>query len=287
MLTLCRASAALAVDQVVNNCSNDTELQNDWGVLQASGGGTLSFACGPALIVLTHGTLVANSLADTVIDGAGAITLSGGDATRILTVIAGNTVTLKDVTFAHGYDAGDGGCVWSQGVLRLDHAVVDHCRAGNDGGAILSADGSSVFVTNNSLISYNTATRDCGGICSFGLGLLVDHSIVDHNTSTTRYAGAIGGINQITINQSTISNNQAYSDGGAFFNNDQMLVQVSILTGNVSTIRVGRRDRQRRRGAEDPSEPAERQPGVLRRWNRESFGTRDADVRPLRRHGLT
>lgn len=225
---------ALASDQVVNNCSTDTELQSDMAALQASGGGTLTFACGPASIVLTGGTLYTFS-ADAVVDGGDAVTLSGNNVTQLFTVSAGRSLTLKNITLTLGYSSSDGGCIYSAGVLILNHAILDQCRAGNDGGGIFSGTGGVVVVFNNSVISYNTANRDCGGICEFGVSLLVDHSTVDHNTSATRYAGGIGGVNLMVIRNSTISNNTAFSDGGGIFNNDGAFVEDSVVTGNSSS----------------------------------------------------
>ena len=182
------APAVLASDQVVNNCSNDTELRNDWAALQSSGGGTLTFACGAASIVLTGGDLPL-TVADAIVDGGGVVTLSGGNLTRLFTVGGSRALTLRTITLTLGYSVSDGGCVWSAGVLTLDHAVVEGCHAGNDGGGIFSSGGGKVVIHSNSVIRDNTANRDCGGICQFGVSLVVTDSHVDNNTSVTRYAG--------------------------------------------------------------------------------------------------
>lgn len=56
---------------IVTNCSNDTDFSN-----KLAGGGTITFNCGTATIVLTSTKTIT---ADTVIDGANKITLSGGE----------------------------------------------------------------------------------------------------------------------------------------------------------------------------------------------------------------
>jgi hypothetical protein len=63
------ASRAVASDQIVANCSNDTELRSDWNAMQSDGDsprGTLTFNCGTATIVLSG--FLANST-NTIIFG--------------------------------------------------------------------------------------------------------------------------------------------------------------------------------------------------------------------------
>lgn len=50
-------SPAGAANEVVTDCSNETQLRTKLTAMQSSGGGTLTFACGTATIVLTAGQL--------------------------------------------------------------------------------------------------------------------------------------------------------------------------------------------------------------------------------------
>ena len=81
-------------NQVVNNCSNDTELRADLTAMQSSGGGTLTFNCGPATIVLDSAAGPLPTITtDCAVDGAGKITISGNDATYIFQINPGKSLT--------------------------------------------------------------------------------------------------------------------------------------------------------------------------------------------------
>src|SRR5437870_5595977 len=64
-----------------------------------SGGGTVTFNCGgAATIVISEKTITA----DTTIDGADTITLSGNNANRLFTVSNGASLTLQNLTLKSG-----------------------------------------------------------------------------------------------------------------------------------------------------------------------------------------
>ena len=150
------AGVAAASDQIVNNCSNDTELRSDWNALQATGGGTLTFNCGLAAIVLTGGALT-QATTSVVVDGGDLMTLSGGNASRIFVVSASQTLIVKNITLTLGY-ALDGGCLWSDGDVQLFHAIVASCHATNDGVQSRSSrTGRSSF----SRTAISTTTQPC------------------------------------------------------------------------------------------------------------------------------
>src|SRR5262250_2429292 len=73
---------------VVPNCSSDADL-----ISKLSGGGRVTFACGPATIVL--GSTQTINL-NTTIDGSGKITLSGGGARRLF-VVSHNRLQLDNI----------------------------------------------------------------------------------------------------------------------------------------------------------------------------------------------
>ena len=235
LLLPCVAAPATA-DQVVTNCSNDTQLRNAWNAIQGNpdGGDLLSFNCGTAVIVITGGPLT--SVRNTIVFGAGLITLSGGNSTRIFTVATGGALTLSGITLTLGSasgsgSAGDGGCIWSDGSLTLYGTIVDNCYASNDGGGIFSSANGQITIDRGSTIRNNIAQRDCGGICSYGPSLTVNGSAIDRNQAF-RFAGGIGGAHDIAIDHSTVSNNTAQGDGGGVFNNDDLIVRDSVFIGN-------------------------------------------------------
>ena len=203
MVLLPCVAPSVVADEVVTDCSNDTEFRNDWNAIQSNpdAGDVLTFNCGTTAIVLTGGYLT--NVRHTIVDGAGVITLSGGNATRIFSIAAGGDLTLKNLTLTLGNapgagSAGDGGCIWSDGALTLVNTIVDGCHANNDGGGIYSSTNGQIIIDGSS-IRNNTAQRDCGGICEYGVSLYVVGSVIDRNQAVTRYAGGIGGANSIQI----------------------------------------------------------------------------------------
>lgn len=130
LITLARAALTLgasppiahAVDQVVTNCSNDTELRADLTTLQ-SGGGMLTFDCGTATIVL--GAQLPDINTNITIDGDGRITVSGVSAVRLFRISGLGTLTLKRMVLERGYGgSSNGGAIVNDGRLTLDDTTI-------------------------------------------------------------------------------------------------------------------------------------------------------------------
>src|SRR3712207_5767368 len=86
------AHPARAADAVVTDCTSDVDLRQKLAAMQSSGGGTLTFSCGPtpAGINLTGGVLPPITQ-NTTLDGGDQITLSGMNLSRLLIVNGGAT----------------------------------------------------------------------------------------------------------------------------------------------------------------------------------------------------
>ena len=76
------AAPVWAANEIVTDCSNETQLRTKLTAMQSSSGGTLTFACGVATIVLTTGRLP-DITQNTIIDGDNKITLRGGNSSRL------------------------------------------------------------------------------------------------------------------------------------------------------------------------------------------------------------
>ncbi len=101
---------------VVTDCSNDTQFST-----LLARAGTVTFNCGgvgaaATITVSSVKTIAAN----TTVDGAGKITLSGGNARRIFTVNSGATLALNNLTLTSGNAVG-GGLIRNDGVLLSHH----------------------------------------------------------------------------------------------------------------------------------------------------------------------
>ena len=164
---------------------------------------------------------------------------------------------------------GDGGGVWSDGILTIVNSVLTTNRAsvayndenGGDGGGIYIAAGSGTVLISNSTLTTNSAGGITepgtgtggrgGGIFNAGDDTRVENTTLDLNfagqaTSPTGNGGNGGGIynyqGTITITNSTLYNNRAgYSDhasggsGGGLVNNGGLVeLHESTLVNNMT-----------------------------------------------------
>ncbi len=181
-------------------------------------GGTLSFDCGPSphTIVLTSQKFL---LDGAVIDGGDLITLSGGNSTRIFWVSQQARVTIQHITLTRGFADGGGAIFvepnWSGAytALTVDDVQFTNNTSSSFGGAV-GAQHADLLIT-NSVFSENSAAQTGGGI-SFNDGALTLHaSIVADNDAITRGGGLeVSSANPLTIEQSTIHNNELTGTSG-------------------------------------------------------------------------
>jgi predicted outer membrane repeat protein len=130
-----------------------------------AGGGTVTFNCGgPKTIpVLT----VKNITQNTVIDGGGIITITGGLATALFHVVPTTTLTMSNITLDSAYNTNSsGGAIWSGGALTLTNVTIQNSltnlSAQYCGGALIAA-GETLIV--DSKFNNNTAVLGGGAIC--------------------------------------------------------------------------------------------------------------------------
>lgn len=120
-----------------------------------AGGGTISFNCGGDATIRINALI--EIAADTIIDGAGKITLDGAGATRIFYVNKwekrnGTLLELRNISLVNGRASGAldpefGGCIYARRSLtRLVNATLRNCEASGRGGA-LNIYGGEAFVT--------------------------------------------------------------------------------------------------------------------------------------------
>ena len=236
--------------------------------------GTITFdpALAGGTILLTSGPLVVDK--PLTIDGSGApgLSLSGGDADRVLIVEPTGDATVSHLTLKDGYGWQVGGAVLNNGTLTLDHVTVTSSTMATDagdfwqgGGGIYNGDGATLnlvdsAVTDNvsgwtgagvysffnttttiirSTISGNLALDVAGGMRILGNGEIVN-STISGNTSTTWHGGALFLTDgAMTVLNSTIVGNHAPSGttGGLFVgtfgtSNASLSLQNSIVANN-------------------------------------------------------
>jgi Ca2+-binding RTX toxin-like protein len=230
----------------------------------AAGADTITFS--PAVtgaIVLTSGEISIDDAALTIQGpGASRLAIDGNNASRLFTIPGGDanrTTVISGLTLRNGNaGSGSGGAIrmtGTGGTLTLSDSVVSGNEAGDDGGALYTADGTvnalnTVFTGNaagddggsafldanqkiqtwrNVTISGNTAGGDGGGIMFYSLynATLVENSTISGNTAGRTGGGVYlyktgdddvpSGSPSVVIRGTTISGNTAVDGGGGVY----------------------------------------------------------------------
>ena len=90
-------AATLTVTDCTTQSGNANRLAET--ITAAASGDTIDFSCGTVTIPFTAQIIIDKDL---TINGAGAITFDGGNATRFFTVNSGNSLTVDGITFQNG-----------------------------------------------------------------------------------------------------------------------------------------------------------------------------------------
>lgn len=140
--------------------------------------------------------------------GAANLTISGNNAHRVLNIASGSSVVLQDLTIAHGRGSTGGGLV-NNGTLTVSDAV---------------------FASNYASVG--------SGFFNFGTALVSDSAFTGNQGDT---GGGISNFNNnLTVINSTFSNNQVASYGGAIYNNNGTVKVInSTLYNNAADIGGG------------------------------------------------
>ncbi len=241
----------------VTNCADDGSTGSLRALVAASISGDTIDLTGLACdrITLTEGVI------DIEVDdltlrgpGASALTIDGNAADRVLRHAASGTLTIENLTLAHGRhvatgtDIGYGGCLAAAGNVILSGSVVRDCTAigvGSYGGGVLSGP----LTMRNSTISGNTAFGDHptngtaaygGGAFSYGVDLVDstisgNSAIGTHNPPLSHWeigGGLFVARNGGIIERSTIDNNYAMRFAGGLTQEGDLILRNSTISGN-------------------------------------------------------
>ena len=194
----------------VANCSGDADFSN-----KLVGGGTITFDCGAATIVLSSTKIIA---ANTTIDGGGNITLSGDNARRLFVVNSGARLELQNIVIEQGFsDSGDGGAIRNFDTLIIVNSKFLNNRTSSawSGGAIYS----NGHLTISSSGFSNNQGGSAGAIYAQATVANINHSTFDHNQAIDTGAFGFGGALLLTdsanafVTSSSFSQNQARNGG--------------------------------------------------------------------------
>lgn len=197
---------------------------------------------GTDLIIMNNGTLTING------PGANLLTISGNNASRVITNNTGAVTNINNIRVTGGtgvstVTTGRGGGVYnSGGTLTLTNLIITGNTAANGGGT--NNAGTATLTLINCDVSNNSATGAGGGMQNFsGNTLNLINTTVSRNTSnsTLTGGGAIQANGTITMSNVTMSGNTAQGgDGGAMYYNGQGLaINNSTIANNTATSDTG------------------------------------------------
>lgn len=207
--TLREAIEAANTDNAVGGCT------------AGNGNDTITFA--PALngrTITLAGTHL--SLTSTLsIDGGGVITISGNNASGVISVGQSISVTLTGLTIRDGtgFEVGPfvyGGGIYGDGsVITIINSTVA-LNTARIGGGIFGSRYSSLTII-NSTVTSNTATHQGGGISVFQSDITLTNSNIEANTA--KDGGGIYSYSSIMLitNSKVLSNKAASGYGGGIF----------------------------------------------------------------------
>lgn len=217
----------------------------------------MTFSCGSAAatIAVTSEITVPK---DTVIDGAGLITLDGGGKNRILVAANNRSLSVRNMRFINGAasqdmtGAGIGGAVSGPYLDRIEviNSVFENNTAGRGGGAVGVGTAGSLVIS-GSTFKGNTSWYG-GAVYSLLSPLTIVNSVFTGNSTTTSGGlgdgGAIGtdGASadpndsiggDVKICGTQITNNKGYGNGGGaylwVYPPDRIIIERSTISNNV------------------------------------------------------
>jgi len=199
-------------------------------VAALSGGGAVSFNCGPAPVTIPI-TAQRTVTANTSIDGNGLVTLSGGGASiqLFLLTTAGVTLNLSNLTIR---DFGRPAAYISSGLVNVNNTTfIGHQRA-----ALVNIGGNAQLSIRASTFLSNTSNGSGGAIYNAGV-LTVTDSLFQNNFTASSYNGgaisnAVVGA-RASIDRSTFRENQG-GYGGAIENHAAMTITHSAILSNTA-----------------------------------------------------
>ncbi|HEY4059170.1 MAG TPA: right-handed parallel beta-helix repeat-containing protein [Kofleriaceae bacterium] len=232
----------------------------------ATAGGVIVFSCGADPVTITVASAITMTK-ETIIDGGGKVTLSGGDASRILYLDSGYDtptprLTVQRLTFIKGKSpatgedtAQGGGAIYRDGgsLTVIDSVFTDNHgpEIGQDtaGGAIYGFGGGDTIIVGSSF--NNNSCSDGGAVGNLNADLIVINSVFSGNAATGKLGnpgmgGAGGALYQdgrdemTSLCGVTIQNNTAGEIAGGVFrvsNDDSgtFAMDRSTVDGNKTT----------------------------------------------------
>lgn len=202
-------------------------------------GGLVTFNCGAAPHTIISNTYVIS--VNTVVNGAGKITLDGENLRQHFRVQPGVSLTLRNINLINGSQP-QGGSIHNEGTLIIESAAFTNNTTSNDGGAIFNTASGTVLINGASFTSNKAplAIPGYGGAIS-NLGVLTITGAT-FTSNEGRYGGAIftGGSSVVSIATAQFMTNKAQLyGGGIYMNNNASTVTIINASFDKNTASYG------------------------------------------------
>ena len=162
----------------------------------------------------------------------GMSTVDGQSARQGIVINSGTTVVIDHFTVQNGFSSGDGGGIYIEGEPTLNNSTVKGNSASQYGGGI-SSRGSGALTISNSTISGNRAGGGGGVMASGGTLMTLNNSSVINNYSTADGAGILVSQNLVLINSAIKDNISSETGGGIFiYGTHSLTLNNTTVTGN-------------------------------------------------------
>jgi CSLREA domain-containing protein len=202
--------------EAIQNANDDALTNADCVV--GSGADTITFSVSGTI---TLGSTLPNiaDAAGLTMDGTGqTVTISGGNAVRVLMVDAIASLTLNNLTIANGNVAEDsGGGIYNSGTLTITNSAFSGNSANGWGGS-------------------------GGGICNTGTLTITNSAFTGNSTGWGGSGGGIYNSGTLTITNSGFSGNSAHvwgGGGGGIYNSGTLTITNSDFSDNDATLGGG------------------------------------------------
>jgi predicted outer membrane repeat protein len=226
------AAGARAADAVVGNgtAASCTEAAFDAALATAqTGGGTITFNCGPAVATIPFSVFKTVTLGNVTIDGGGRIILNANNNDRFF--FAGNGVTfrLRAITLRDGSSLVGGGAIEASGAdVILENVELLNNYAAVSGGAIYCYDG-TLTITGARL--ENNAAATGGAIYNDGCDVGINGATFIGNEALDTFGrgGAIAALSpgEVRLHDSLVQGNRAADGGGLFVDSGASAIVVN------------------------------------------------------------
>jgi len=225
----------------VSGSANPCALRD--AIAAATGNDTINFNPSVTLITVTS-QLALTNFKGLVINGAGNVTMSGGNTTTVFSTNGVSISTINGLKIVNGSASFDGGGIFNNGgTLTLTNSTLSGNRAPHAGGAIFNSGKLTVINSSLSGNSTGTAVSDKGGAIfnrSYAQATLID-STVSGNASASGGGLYCDPAAPMTLINTTISGNSAVYGGGGLYNRHSTVTLTnSTLSGNTTVAGLGR-----------------------------------------------